>query len=43
MLGRIARKVYGRGSAWRRILEANRDQLRTEKDLRPGMVLIIPE
>jgi tetratricopeptide (TPR) repeat protein len=38
----IATKVYGKGNRWHEILEANRDQLATERDLKPGMILKIP-
>lgn len=41
-LGHIARKYYGKSSQWKRILEANRDVLPTEKALRPGMKLKVP-
>lgn len=41
-LGHISRKYYGKSSEWRRILKANRDQLPTEKALRPGMKLRVP-
>lgn len=41
-LSRIADKVYGDASAWRRIFEANRDVLDGPDDLRLGMRLIIP-
>ncbi len=38
----ISTKVYGTGSRWTAILEANRDQMRSERDLKVGMVLRIP-
>ncbi len=41
-LSRIADKVYGDASAWRRIFEANRDVLDGPDDLRLGLRLIIP-
>lgn len=41
-LSRIAGKVYGDPSAWRRIFEANRDVLNGPDELRLGMRLIIP-
>ncbi|WP_295880179.1 LysM peptidoglycan-binding domain-containing protein [uncultured Thiohalocapsa sp.] len=41
-LSRIAAKVYGDASAWRRIFEANRDVLDGPDELRLGMRLIIP-
>jgi tetratricopeptide (TPR) repeat protein len=41
-LTRIARKIYGDGSLWRKIYEANRDQMKNETDLRAGQVIQIP-
>ena len=41
-LSRIAVRVYGKGSAWRKILEANKDQLESPDDLKPGQTLLIP-
>jgi nucleoid-associated protein YgaU len=41
-LSRIAAKVYGDASAWRRIFDANRDVLNGPDELRLGMRLIIP-
>ncbi len=41
-LYRIAERYYGNSSKWRKILAAN-PTLKSEKDLRVGMVLIIPE
>jgi len=41
-LGHIARKYYGKSSAWKRILAANQETLPSEKALRPGMKLKIP-
>lgn len=38
----ISRQMYGDGSRWREILEANRGVLPSESDLQPGMRLIIP-
>ena len=38
----IARKLYGDEQMYRRIYRANRDQLASPGDLRPGMVLRIP-
>ena len=41
-LTKIARAFYGDGNHWRRILDANRDVLKKDTDLRPGMKLKIP-
>ncbi len=41
-LSRIAREVYGDATQWRRIFEANRDQLATPDSLREGQTLTIP-
>lgn len=41
-LYRISSRVYNTGAHWRRIFEANRDQLSSPSELRPGMVLRIP-
>lgn len=41
-LGGIARKYYGRASAWPRIAEANADLLKGKTLIRPGMKLQIP-
>lgn len=41
-LSRIAAKVYGNASDWRRIFDANRDVLNGPDDLSLGMRLIIP-
>lgn len=38
----IAQKVYGDSARTDAILQANRDQLRSEQDLRPGMMLETP-
>ena len=38
----IARQLYGKGSAWPRIYDANRDQLSEPGRLRAGMRLLIP-
>ena len=39
----LAQRVYGDGSRHRKLLEANRDKLKSKNDLRPGMVLNVPE
>ncbi len=41
-LSKIANKVYGDGSKWHRIQDANRDSLGDGVNLRVGQVLIIP-
>lgn len=42
-LTRISATVYGTMNRWEDIYEANRDVMRNENSLRPGMVLKIPE
>ncbi len=39
----IAKRFYNSGSQHKKLLRANRDQLRAAKDLRPDMVLVIPQ
>jgi murein DD-endopeptidase MepM/ murein hydrolase activator NlpD len=41
-LGEIARKVYGDAGQWRRIWEANKDQIPDPNLIRPGQQLVIP-
>lgn len=41
-LWRIAKKVYGAGSRWKEIYDANRDTLGSPDDVRAGVVLSIP-
>lgn len=41
-LSAIAQDHYGRASAWRRIFDANRDQIDDPDLIRPGQVLVIP-
>lgn len=41
-LGGIARKFYGKASAWKRIQDANADLLKGKTVIRPGMKLQIP-
>jgi nucleoid-associated protein YgaU len=41
-LALIARKIYGDLNRQSELLAANRSQLRSAKDLRPGMTLIVP-
>jgi nucleoid-associated protein YgaU len=42
-LWKIAQKFYGKGSAWTRIHEANRDRIADPDRIQPGWVLTIPE
>jgi LysM repeat protein len=39
----ISKKMYGDGSHWRKIFEANRDMMRSENDIKIGQTLVIPE
>jgi len=39
---RIAGSVYGDTSQWRKIYEANRDQMKHETDIKVGQTLVIP-
>jgi nucleoid-associated protein YgaU len=41
-LSHIAKAHYGRASQWKRIFEANRDQLDDPDKIKPGQVLKIP-
>ena len=41
-LSEIAKKFYGKSSEYRRVFEANRDQLSDPDKIRPGQVLKIP-
>jgi tetratricopeptide (TPR) repeat protein len=41
-LYKIAQRYYGSGAKWPEILEANRDQLKSESSVRAGMELRIP-
>lgn len=41
-LYKISRQVYGNGSRWRDILEANRDVISNEKSLKAGATIRIP-
>jgi LysM repeat protein len=41
-LSSVAAEVYGDASQWRRIFEANRDQLGSPEELRAGMTIRIP-
>jgi nucleoid-associated protein YgaU len=41
-LSKIARKYYGDASQWRRIFEANREQIEDPDLIQPGWQLVIP-
>ena len=41
-LSKIAKQQYGNASHWRKIFEANRDQISNPDLIRPGQVLKIP-
>jgi len=41
-LGTIAQKYYGKSSEWKKIQQANKEKLPSERDLQPGMKLRIP-
>ncbi len=41
-LSRIAGAVYGDSNKWRKIYDANRDQMKTETDMKVGQTLTIP-
>jgi LysM repeat protein len=41
-LAKIALRVYGDATKWRRIYDANRTQIRNPDAIRPGQVLVIP-
>lgn len=41
-LSKIAKKYYGDASQWRRIFEANRDQIEDPDLIQPGWQLVIP-
>ena len=41
-LSKIAKRVYGNASAWKRIYEANRDLLKDPDKIFPGQKLKIP-
>lgn len=42
-LSKIAKRVYGDANQWRRIFEANRDQIENPDLIRPGQKLKIPQ
>jgi nucleoid-associated protein YgaU len=41
-LSKISQKLYGDGNQWRKIYEANRDQIKDPDLIHPGQKLIIP-
>lgn len=41
-LTRIAKSIYGDGGQWRKIYEANLNQMKNENDLKAGQTIIIP-
>ena len=41
-LWRISRKVYGRGTRYTQIYEANTNQIRNPKLIYPGQILVLP-
>ena len=42
-LSKIAKSVYGDAKQWKRIFEANKDQIENPDLIHPGQVLKIPE
>lgn len=42
-LSKIAKKFYGNQNAWRRIFDANKDQIHNPDLIQPGWTLKIPE
>ena len=42
-LGKISEKLYGDWSQWKRIFEANRDQISNPDLIHPGQTFIIPD
>ena len=41
-LSKIAQKIYGDADKWRRIFEANTDQIKNPDLIHPGQILKIP-
>ncbi len=39
---KLASRIYGDGSRWKAILDANRNVLRNKDDVRPGQLLVLP-
>jgi nucleoid-associated protein YgaU len=42
-LSKIAKRFYGKSNQWKRIFEANRDQIDNPDLIQPGQVLRIPQ
>jgi nucleoid-associated protein YgaU len=42
-LSKIAKRVYGNATLWRRIFEANKDRIENPDLIYPGQVLRIPD
>lgn len=42
-LSKIAKRLYGKASAWRKLFEANSDQIKDPDLIHPGQVLKVPE
>jgi nucleoid-associated protein YgaU len=42
-LSTIAKREYGQANQWKRIYEANRDQIKDPDLIHPGQVLRIPQ
>lgn len=42
-LSKIAKQVYGKASMWRKIYEANQDQIKDPDLIFPGQLLRLPE
>lgn len=42
-LSKIAKRVYGKASLWRKIYEANRDHIKDPDLIFPGQLLRLPE
>ncbi|MEO6064589.1 MAG: LysM peptidoglycan-binding domain-containing protein [Lysobacterales bacterium] len=41
-LSKIAKRLYGKASAWRKLFDANRDQIEDADLIHPGQVLKVP-
>ena len=41
-LSKIAKQFYGNANRWKRIYEANTDQIKNPDLIKPGQVLVIP-